>query len=132
MSLSCSCGDDDGCHRRSNEDNTMMPTLPQKVCIGVGYFDEYLFAYTENQMREYASACVRAERERCAKACGSRYLAARKPTANVGALSPQDARQQIEFLPQSQFDEACEYLSDEFLLGMLAVRFPNLAKELAA
>ena len=42
----------------------MMPPLLEKVCIGAGYFDTYLFAYTEDQMREYGQACADAERER--------------------------------------------------------------------
>jgi len=46
--------------------------LPQKTCIGVGYFDEYLFAYTEDQMIEYGKRCF-AEGMSCRPASGSQY-----------------------------------------------------------
>lgn len=46
--------------------------LPQKTCIGVGYFDEHLFAYTEEQMIEYGKRCF-ADGMACKSASGSQY-----------------------------------------------------------
>lgn len=44
--------------------------LPQKTCIGVGYFDEYIFGYTEEQMIEYGKRSF-AEGRAC-KTCGDK------------------------------------------------------------
>jgi len=38
----------------------MMPPLPEKVSLGVGYFDEIIFGHTEAQMTEYGKACYEA------------------------------------------------------------------------
>ena len=38
----------------------MMPPLPEKVSLGVGYFDETIFGHTEAQMTEYGKACYEA------------------------------------------------------------------------
>jgi len=34
-----------------------LPPLPEKVSLGVGYFDEIIFGHTEAQMTEYGKAC---------------------------------------------------------------------------
>lgn len=46
--------------------------LPQKTFIGVGYFDDHLFAYTKEQMIEYGKQCF-AEGMNWKPASGSQY-----------------------------------------------------------
>lgn len=46
--------------------------LPEKTRIGVGYFDEHLFGYTEEQMIEYGDRRF-AEGVACNPASGSKY-----------------------------------------------------------
>ena len=45
----------------------MTPELPNPVSLGVGYFDEYIFGHTKEQLIEYGKLCAAAAREECAE-----------------------------------------------------------------
>lgn len=52
---------------------TELPPLPEPPCT-VPFCQGNNMGYTADQMRAYAEAAVKAEREACAKLCEARYM----------------------------------------------------------